>query len=122
MRSWILVVLAACEVHAPERPERAPTLAFPRIASYVIDTHITPEQAVERPVADDVERIQHFGAKLARFFDDRAYRCFVEALRNATLDQVRQSSCRLEREHNVVYGSPVSHLVVPETFDLCLGV
>ena len=46
MRSWILVVVAACEVRAPQRPERAPSLAFPRLASYVIDTNITPEQAV----------------------------------------------------------------------------
>lgn len=46
MRPWALVVLAACELHAPERPERAPALAFPRIASYVIDTNVTMEQAV----------------------------------------------------------------------------
>lgn len=47
MRCSILVALIACGTHGPEAPappERAGALAFPRIASYVIDTNITPEQ------------------------------------------------------------------------------
>jgi hypothetical protein len=44
MRPWLLVALAACGTHGPEhaseRPERAGALAFPRIASYIIDTRV----------------------------------------------------------------------------------
>ena len=69
MRPCLLAILVACARPQPSRPEGAPGLVFPRIASYVIDTQVTPEQASQMSPSAVQDLANHAEKHDASIFD-----------------------------------------------------
>src|SRR5690606_24293856 len=97
--------------------QRAPTSRGESLISFLPARRrldLSVDELRSRAVADRIEWVQHLAAELAGFLDDGTHCFLVETLGDAALDQVRQPCSRLERKQNVVYGSPVGHLVFLE--------